>query len=86
MIDELGCGKYPCPCTHTHPCDRGWIWLTWTDIRETTLPDGTIKQHKTEYDGVRHCPICRPERAAQLQAGIKGSGKPQIDEPKTRIL
>lgn len=95
MIEREGCSKYPCPCDHQEPCDRGWIWVYWTTIDERMTQDGTIVKHTIEHDGVRHCPTCRPERAAlfnkarsaeEYQALLRGSGKPQTDEPKTRIL
>lgn len=38
-----------CRCTHTDPCEYGWI--------ETKL----IKDGR-EYDAVKPCPICRPDR------------------------
>jgi len=56
-----GCGLSGCRCTHTTPCDRGWIDAS-TIIHE-------IVDHKTgevssrrEYDAVQPCPICKPAR------------------------
>ncbi len=95
MIEDLSCGKTSCPCSHSGECDRGWIWVQWVDKREFTLRDGTIKVRETPYDGVRPCPICRPERAAlfnqaqspeELQRLLQGSRKPMTEERRTRIL
>lgn len=45
-------GPYPCPrvgchCTHSDPCDRGWI----------------LETNKKGHDTARPCPTCDPERA-----------------------
>lgn len=49
------CRREGCRCTHTAPCDRGWI----------DLPPVTV--HQVDYDRVAPCPVCRPEAATRLR-------------------
>jgi hypothetical protein len=43
------CPRDTCRCTHTAPCDRGWV----------ELPPRTVHGHY--YQRVTPCPMCRPE-------------------------
>lgn len=48
------CYRKGCLCTHTEPCDRGWM----------DLPELTV--HGYPYQRVAPCPTCRPEAALRL--------------------
>lgn len=43
-----------CLCTHTDPCDMGWIEAE------------PFVRHQVTYQRVAPCPICRPEAADRL--------------------
>lgn len=45
------CGRPSCPCTHTAPCDHGWI---------EAAPPGA-----TSLAGASPCPTCKPGRQQQ---------------------
>lgn len=48
------CYRAGCRCTHTAPCDRGWIEVE------------PHVNHGVTYERVAPCPVCRPEAAARL--------------------
>ena len=56
------CSKPECRCEHTK-CDFGWIYGTFVteDIKNTRNGEKIVV--KTEYEGVKFCPTCDPERA-----------------------
>lgn len=43
------CGRRDCLCTHTDPCDRGWL----------PLPPRVL--HGKDYERVAPCAVCRPQ-------------------------
>lgn len=55
-----GCGRPSCRCTHTDPCDRGWIDLPPSEY------------HGVVTARVAPCPICRPEAAGVVEAPTPG--------------
>jgi hypothetical protein len=57
------CARSSCTCTHTYPCEQGWIYVTETIKQTRTLRDGTKKEIVTVYDSCTFCPTCDPERA-----------------------
>lgn len=57
------CRRRGCLCTHTHPCDVGWIEME-------------PRQHNGQsYERVAPCPQCRPEAADRLAASIVRSSR-----------
>lgn len=58
--DTGHCLRRACVCTHTWPCDHGWIEQPWTD------PDTMIT-----YERVAPCPNCRPEAYERLAGRIQ---------------
>lgn len=56
IADRRHCRQRGCLCTHTAPCDAGWVEL---EPRVT---------HGVTYERVAPCPICRPNAAAKLAA------------------
>lgn len=60
------CKKINCLCSHTFPCEQGWIYLTETIIEIRNLRDGTKKEIEKVYNSVTFCPTCDPERAQIL--------------------
>lgn len=57
------CGRRDCRCTHTQPCERGWL----------TMPP-VVAQGVT-YERVAPCPVCRPEAATRYEAQLRASSK-----------
>ena len=56
-----GCGRAGCPCTHTAPCDHGWVDAA--TLRRTALNRQTGEFRVLgEYDAVRPCEVCKPDR------------------------
>lgn len=58
------CLRKGCRCTHTLPCDRGWL----------DLPDTT--HHGVPIQRVAPCPVCRPEAArvgVRVDAALGGT-------------
>jgi guanylate kinase len=56
------CKSPTCRCEHID-CDYGWIYGTFVTVEEkNTRKDGKI-QIQTEYEGVKFCPQCDPQRA-----------------------
>ena len=63
MNIENHCGKTGCICTHTHGCERGWIWIDYVD--ETIVKrnnSGARDAIRRKYQGVYPCPSCDPIR------------------------
>ena len=56
------CNKTNCICTHTDGCDRGYIYIRYSN-KKIIIRDGVQNTVEIWYDGVRFCPICDPERA-----------------------
>lgn len=57
------CYKTGCFCTHTDPCEYGWIHVEYYEdviVRK----GGQTKVHSERREGVTPCPTCDPERAA----------------------
>lgn len=48
------CGRSDCLCTHTAPCERGW------------LPMPPLHHNGQDYERVAPCPVCRPNAAGRL--------------------
>ena len=55
------CGRWGCPCTHTAPCDRGWV-----DLQPRV-------NHAHPYQRVAPCPVCRPAAATRYEADLRAS-------------
>jgi hypothetical protein len=66
MRDSGHCGRAGCRCTHTAPCDHGWL-----DSPPLHNPDTGI-----EYEQVAPCTICRPDAADRLAAQLRGESRP----------
>lgn len=63
MLNNNHCYKTGCICTHTEPCEHGWIWVEYYEEIVVRINDTTkVKSEKRE--GVTPCPTCDPERAA----------------------
>ena len=60
------CNRSNCNCSHTFPCEQGWVYLTQTVKEVRTLRDGTTTEIEKVYDSVTFCPTCDPERAQIL--------------------
>lgn len=56
------CGVRNCPCTHTHGCERGWIFVEYYDEKIVKTKAGLTDTIKIKYDGVTPCPMCSPDR------------------------
>lgn len=56
------CKKINCQCDHSDPCTQGWVFIRYTDTLKRVVR-GVIYETTKEYDGVRPCPTCDPERA-----------------------
>ena len=79
-MSVIPCKRANCLCEHKEPCAAGWITLRYKSIEEKKQRDGTVISIEREYDGVRPCPTCDPERAhvfdtsasdAELQERLK---------------
>lgn len=57
------CRLEGCLCTHTDPCDHGWV----------DMPEQTV--HGIVYRAVAPCPICRPEAAGRLAASLERTSR-----------
>lgn len=61
------CGRTGCGCTHTHGCEKGWIWTEYLDeqvvVRNTSGARDVIRR---KYEGVYPCSVCDPERYSLL--------------------
>ena len=56
---ENHCGKTGCMCTHSHGCEKGWIWIEYIDetiIRRNTT--GARDAIRRKYQGVYPCAVC----------------------------
>lgn len=53
------CHREGCLCTHTDPCDYGWI------------PMPPIVRGSITYERVGPCPTCRPELALRADSRRK---------------
>lgn len=63
--DAGHCGIAHCRCTHTDPCDHGWI---------AGLP--RIDQRTgISYEQVEPCPICRTDAADRWAAKLRGESR-----------
>lgn len=62
------CGKTGCICTHTAPCEYGWIWVEYYEEKKTKTKDGNTKVVSERYEGVKFCPTCSPDRASIQQS------------------
>jgi len=47
---ENHCGNASCECTHTHGCEKGWVYGKHLD------------EKFVEYEAVSPCPNCDPDR------------------------
>lgn len=66
------CGKSGCICTHSDPCEYGYIWVEYYEDKKTITKDGNTKVVSERFQGVRFCSTCDPERAS-IQAGSRNS-------------
>jgi hypothetical protein len=57
------CGKTGCFCTHTEPCEYGFIWVEYYEDKKTITKEGNTKVVSERFEGVNFCPTCDPERA-----------------------
>jgi hypothetical protein len=64
------CGKTGCFCTHTEPCEYGFIWVEYYEDKKTVTKDGNTKVVAERFEGVKFCPTCDPERS-----GIQNSSR-----------
>lgn len=62
MYNDNHCYKTGCICTHTAPCEHGWIWVVYYEDK-VTKHNGQTKVRSERFEGVRPCPTCDPERA-----------------------
>jgi hypothetical protein len=58
---ETHCGSRGCICTHTHGCDRGWVFMEYTDEIRVKV-DGLPTIQLVKREGVRPCQMCDSER------------------------
>lgn len=58
------CGRTGCICTHTEPCEYGWIYVEYYEDKKTITKDGNTKVVSERYEGVKFCPTCDRERAS----------------------
>lgn len=63
--DTGHCGRAACLCTHTRPCDHGWL----------DSPDYTNPQTAITYEQVAPCPVCRPDAHDKLAARLRGESR-----------
>jgi hypothetical protein len=98
---EAHCHRTGCICTHTEPCEYGWIWVEYYEEVTRRTSSGT-KVTSQKREGVIPCPTCDPERAEihrtsknsrelqeRLQARSKYNKKQAYEEmesSKTRTL
>jgi len=75
--EPMKCYRVNCVCSHKD-CEAGWIHERYI-YQEEKRSNGQSNIVETEYDGVRPCPTCDPERA-QIFATSKSS-----DELATRL-
>lgn len=70
------CHRPACRCTHTEPCDRGWLELP------------PITRNGIAYERVAACPICRPEAAARRDAAAAATKerKAPYVEPRRSLV
>jgi len=96
------CAKTNCICTHTAPCEYGFIWVRYKEITPARLRDGKTIENESWYDGVSFCPTCDPERAhiqatstssVQMQERLRARSQFKVaenydkaEESKTRTL
>lgn len=73
MLTNNHCGRSGCLCTHTAPCEFGWIWFEYYDEQQYRTASGT-KVKTIARNGVKFCPTCSPERAV-LQKQAKDSNE-----------
>lgn len=57
------CGRTDCLCTHTAPCDRGWL----------DMPPEVV--HQVSYERVAPCPVCRPDAARRYERHLYATSK-----------
>ena len=57
------CGKSSCSCTHSFGCEFGWIWGIEKERKVSRRPNGEEVVVVKQYDVVRPCPNCLPEKA-----------------------
>ena len=63
MMDLEGhCHRSGCICTHTEPCEYGWIWVEYYEEVTKKTSNGT-KVTSVKRQGVTPCQTCDPERA-----------------------
>lgn len=67
LVRDTGhCGRTSCPCTHTAPCDHGWL----------DSPAYHNPQTGETYETVAPCAICRPDAHDKLAARLRGESRP----------
>jgi hypothetical protein len=59
VTDRRHCRRRGCLCTHTAPCDAGWL-----DV-------DPMVRHGVTYQKVAPCPVCRPEAADRLAVTLQ---------------
>lgn len=64
MKTENSCERLNCICTHTDPCERGWIWFRYPETTRRKDKEGVWQETTKWYDAVHPCRTCDPERAA----------------------
>ena len=66
------CWRNNCICSH-EVCERGWVEVRFKVVQEKRFKN-EIKFIESEYDGVKPCETCDPERA-QLFASSTSSAE-----------
>jgi hypothetical protein len=59
----MKCAKDFCICTHTAPCERGWISHEIEELKLVKLSKTEVRHDTLIREVVRPCPSCYPEKA-----------------------
>lgn len=68
---EGHCYRSGCICTHTAPCEYGWIWVEYYDEIKIKKGDRLIVKSERR-EGVTPCPTCDPARASIFASAKDG--------------
>ena len=59
------CGRTGCMCTHTEPCDHGWL----------AAPDRVNRETGMVYEQVAPCPVCKPDAADRIAQTLERTSR-----------